>query len=517
MKQKKKKYYGIVEGFFSQPLPKWTVKERLEILKFVSVCAKSINTYFYCPKDDDYVTEKWSVLYPETKLKNLKKVVDYCNGNEITFIYGFNPSANKEISGTSDTIIRKICQLKEIGCDNFCLLYDDIPTAYDAVDNTTEDSLPLIKAIVKTVNRVYLKIGNKIDGLWFCGPDYCFNKQTLITEEFKKINKNIPFIWTGKSIFVKSISNEELKRTKDIIEKNRKIIWWSNYPVNDCEQSLGTLNLGGFNGPKKKVLGKLDGIVVNPMREAYANLPFYLTFSDYLCNSNKYNRTQSWQSALNELLGDAWKSYELILREFSARNLVDSKPKYLYSKFADATTTKEIYLLIKETSQKLNFIKKNLPKNAWGKSFVKSVSPILNNGQAFLFFANKILSKRKINKRSLVQWDRFPTTTTLSRYYPEILEIVETRISLLPKYPKKKLLKLRQLNDEFQEKYKGKKKLRITKADSLRFKKAISKAVNLERDLLLELLNNRKFNSVQKIQLFSLRQNINRFYCQRSL
>lgn len=77
MKNSKKRFYGIVEGFFSYPLPIWSCKEMLETLKFIVKYAPNIDTYLYCPKNDIYVVQKWDKLLPAKELSELKKVIDY--------------------------------------------------------------------------------------------------------------------------------------------------------------------------------------------------------------------------------------------------------------------------------------------------------------------------------------------------------------------------------------------------------------------------------------------------------
>src|SRR3989344_7325569 len=88
----KNKTYGVVEGFFSRPLPIWTNKERVNIINFLSDNSSKINFYYYCPKQDKYVVEKWNYLYPNKNLHELKEIVNLCTKNKIKFAFGLNPS-----------------------------------------------------------------------------------------------------------------------------------------------------------------------------------------------------------------------------------------------------------------------------------------------------------------------------------------------------------------------------------------------------------------------------------------
>lgn len=517
---KKTKFYGIVEGFFSYPLPVWSNEERLNTLRFICKSAPNINTYLYCPKQDPYVVEKWDKPYPPKQLTTFQKALSLCEKKNLKFIYGLNPPLvvfknNQEEENWLRKTIVKLEQLRSIGCRNFCLLFDDVPFAYEVIDNpSVPEGAKIGKALVSLINTVYETLENKIEEFWLCAPDYCFRKKTTFTRQLKDLNSNVALIWTGDNVFVRTITESNLKRIKNLLSTKRKIIWWSNYPVNDCEQSLDTFNLGGFSGLDKKVLQNLSGVVVNPMRECYANLPFYLSFSDYIYSPKSYNRLRSWQNGLKKLIGNAFKSYEFILQEFSTRNLLDDQPKYLYQNLRYIKTVTGIKTLLKKANQSLDIIKENPPKTLWGKLFVDSVSPVLEKGKLFASLITQILSKKKINKKGFTTFDEFPTATTIPRYFPEIFAIVKTRLLLLPtefkNQSKEKMLIFSQFNNGFQKKYKGKKKLKLDRSVLLKLQKSIKEAVCLERNLVLKLLNSGEIDLVQKIKILSLRQNINR-------
>ena len=78
------RYAGIVEGFFSAPLPLWTPAERLAILQFVQQHAPQLNAYFYCPKDDPSVTTRWQELYPPAAFAALRALISACEERGIS-------------------------------------------------------------------------------------------------------------------------------------------------------------------------------------------------------------------------------------------------------------------------------------------------------------------------------------------------------------------------------------------------------------------------------------------------
>ncbi len=453
------KYYGIVEGFFSRPLKMWSQKERINTINFIAQYAPQINSYFYCPKDDPFITQDWNQLYPINKLNKIKAVINLCKKNKLTYIFGLNP-----VIPSFEIIKKKLNQIKNLGCNSFCLLFDDLPIAYKVLDGKlNKQGIIEIKNSVRTCNKIFEWLKENNCSLWICSPDYCFQKRTALTDQLLRLDKEINFIWAGNFVFSKSITTSDLKRVKNILGKERKIIYWNNYPVNDCEQNLGTFNLGGFYKINPIVLSKIEGIFINPMREAYTNLPFYKTFSDYILNPKNYNRYQSWKNSLKFLLGKNYKDYLSLFKEFSQRNNTDNFPKFLAK-----------YKIIKISACKVN--------NAWGQKFLSAIKPIFVFATKFTEIRRKIKKNKQVSLKEFKSFDVFPTMLNQTRYLPEIVRIVKLRLGLLNK------------------------KLKVS----------TQKAVIFEQTMFLKTINNVKIDPTKRMLLFSLRQNINRFTSKKS-
>jgi hypothetical protein len=516
MNNRSNKFYGIVEGFFSLPLPIWTPEERLNTFKFIVKYVPNINTYLYCPKNDPYVVEKWNKPYPAIQLQSLQSIVNFSKKNKIRFVFGLNPplevfNNNIEKEEWLNKVIKKFDQLKKAGINNFCLLFDDIPFAYDVLENPQSvDGQIIGKTIVTLCNEIYQRF--KVDNFWICPPDYCFKKDTQFTRELRLINPEISILWSGNDIFVKTITSSDLLRVKRILGEDKKIIWWDNYPVNDCEQNIGMFNLSGFNPPEKGA--GIDGILVNPMRECYANLPFYLTFQSYLQSPKNYNRNKFYGKSLKVLVGSNYKNYDNIIREFSHRNIVDNENKYLLSDFKKTTNEKELFLRIKNIEKDLTLLSDNKITNKFGKLFINTIVSVFNQGDLFIILIKQIMRTNNINKKIFNKLDLFPTTTRTLRYYPEILKIVKNRIKTLDNdltnQNKLILNKLEKIRMDFETKYKGQQKLKISLADKKSLEQATKKALRFEKELLFSRLT-KPSNKLKKIGILSERFNINRF------
>jgi hypothetical protein len=507
MKQTKGKYYGIVEGFFSKPLSAWTPKERLDTLKFISLKANEINTYFYCPKQDPFITNIWDKPYSSKLIKEIKEVISYCNKSGISYVYGLNPQIDRPID--EKVVVRKIVnkfnQLKSLGCSRFALLFDDVPLAYDVVESLSDSDKVLIESIVRITNRVFNELKNDIDEFWFCGPDYCFYKKTYITKALRTINTNIPFLWTGRNVFTSNIGKEDVDLARKVVGKERKLVWWSNFPVNDCEQNIGMYNMGAFRGPTQKTLDKLYGIVVNPMREPYINLPFYAAFSQYISKPQNYDRNKAWRFALKQEFGNDYEDVKFLFDEFTQMNPTETNPKWLYKFIIKNLTLKEI----KKMLSCVRSINKNQPNKKWG-IILKDIS-----GEAIIYL--QILEdiiKRNNLKITQILSLTFPTNPKVSRYYAEIYKIVKKRLSLLPTKYRKRDNSKKYTNQyiKINKKYAGRKKLNISKTDEIKFQKTNKEIIRFEAGCLKVYLTDSSVSTKQKLLTMSRWQNINRFF-----
>jgi hypothetical protein len=477
------KTYGIVEGFFSEPLPIWSKGERRETIGFVAKKANKINTYVYCPKDDPFVTGKYDVLYPKEELESIKRLIAQCNITGIKFIYGLNPVVDnlENEQEVRKGIINKLEQLISAGCMNFMVLFDDIPLAYDVVAGTKIENS--FDKVIEIINEIYRDIRGMIEGLWFCGPDYCYLRETPVTSATRKLNKDIEVIWSGNGIFTKKITQKDIARVKKILGPETKIIYWVNYPVNDCEQAVGTFNLGGFYPVKRKIMNQLAGIIVNPMRESMSNLPFYCTFSEWAEGGN-YERRQSYLKAMTGVLGLDSKFVNSVLK-FSSRNIVDKRV--------------QVFKELTDNPGKIN---------KYGKRFTNSIESLIAEMKIWNRVYKDQASGDRVSKKDFEMTDWFPTKTYIPRYLWEIYRIVEERRRL---YRKGKSGGIPEIVKQFKERYCGSFGLKISEIDSRNYLVAIRKLVESERSDFFEYLNDRKVSQKDRVSMLNKRRSLNRF------
>ena len=122
---------GVIEGFYGQP---WSQAERFELFDWMQ--AWGLNTYLYAPKDDLKHRTLWRELYSASETTNLASLIKACRQRDLRFIYALSPGLDIRYTDKADltNIQKRFEQLLALGCENFALLFDDIPDSLDSAD-----------------------------------------------------------------------------------------------------------------------------------------------------------------------------------------------------------------------------------------------------------------------------------------------------------------------------------------------------------------------------------------------
>jgi len=532
------KHYGVVEGFFSEPLPYWTQRERLKTLDFIHTHCPRVNTYFYAPKSDPWVVAHPLRMYPKEKVRQLQHAVKRCKQYDLTFVYGFNPpfvlnAVESAFDGYIDSILRKIRQLHAVGVRYFCILYDEIPFAlnFDEAKLRSTHDMRIGDIHARVMNTLRQRLSGEIDGLWFCPPDYSFSRTTpYLTALFARMDISIPILWTGNSIFTKTISADLMRKARHIAGKERDIIFWDNYPVNDCPHPLGTFHIGAFNTQSSEARAALAGILINPMRECYANFIAYLTFESYLKNPDVFGRDTALDAAFRTLLGGGAQPYARLYKTFSDKNIADDEPRGYYRAFLEARSA-DVARINEALGRDLAALRP--PRASAGRSFVRTTKSILKRARDIHTIFSRMLLERGWERRFLSA-DVFPVTLDkkyLTRQFTVLLKRIaladtlngerSALISALAKMRKdnhfslprqeprtpleSNLLKLLRL---FMT-YRVENKLNITKADTRELVRIFRALIPFERHFFVQKI--RHLPAGQKIKAFIRRSLMNAY------
>lgn len=509
-------FRGIVEGFFSAPLPIWSLEERLRTIKFVSSHCPWINSYFYCPKHDPQVAKDWENLYPEKEKQELAKFARECADRNITTVYGLNPVILDPASDLEQretwmaALESKLEQVGALGFRNVCLLFDDVPMSYDAVEKVLSGEGAPERSFVELVNAAARRARGIFDNVWLCSPDYCFSCESPLTQALHDLDPEISLIWTGRGVFVRTVTSGDLQIAQSLLGAGRKLVLWHNYPVNDVEQDASVLNLGGFPQLDPELLPALQGVFSNPMRQCHANLPFYVTFSSYLGNPSSYDRSSAFEEAIETVCGTPNSDLFTLCHEFSACNFLDPEAKYFFGSLTDEPDVSRLIAGI----ERLIGGPAHLSMNEYGREFIRSIPFVFTEAQRFIKIARTLTNGGIVDRGWFNELDHFPTVPDVARNVKEVYDIVEARMEILPAVKESDLGILQRTSavaSGFLRQYPGKERLNITPGDEELYLATISELIAMEQSALLELLNSTPTPPLVRLKTYSLRQSINRF------
>lgn len=299
---------GFIEGFYGKP---WSIEHRAEMINLLS--SYGMNSYFYAPKDDPYHRSRWQELYPDSQLRQLKRLVDLCGEVFVDFTYCIAPGLSVCYSSEEDyqALLCKVNQLYSIGVRSFGLLFDDIPEKLHYEQDIKAFDYESVNAHIYYTNRFYDDL-KKLDGncrLTVCPTVYHGNgDEYYISKLGQGIEPDIDLFWTGKNICSQELTVPQA--CTFIGAANHRPLYWDNYPVNDAEM-YNEMHLGFICGRAADLYRYSEGIIANTMEYALSSRIPLLTVADYLWNPLAYEPRQSWQTALSLLLDGDEGCFEL--------------------------------------------------------------------------------------------------------------------------------------------------------------------------------------------------------------
>uniref|UniRef100_A0A914XDK7 GH84 domain-containing protein n=1 Tax=Plectus sambesii TaxID=2011161 RepID=A0A914XDK7_9BILA len=170
---------GVVEGFYGRP---WTTEQRRHL--FGRQQALGMNAYLYAPKDDLKHRAQWRDLYTPEETDHLQGLIQGAKEHGVTFIYALSPGIDIVYSSPKDlnAVKHKLEQVKNLGCDAFALLFDDIETTMNEADKTKFDSFAVAQLTVSNHTFEYLGCPQ----FFFCPTEYCESRAVpdLDTSEY---------------------------------------------------------------------------------------------------------------------------------------------------------------------------------------------------------------------------------------------------------------------------------------------------------------------------------------------
>ena len=282
---------GVIEGFYGTA---WTHEYRKDLFKFMG--ENKMNAYIYAPKDDPKHRAQWRSRYTGAELQRMTDLITTANENYVKFIYAISPGGDINLGSGYEADFTKLMakceQIYELGCRDFAIFLDDIPTL------NAEGHAKLLSDFQTRFVETHEGVSDLIAITTEYGDPFLTNYTTEIAP---LIHKDVVLMWTGPGVIPESITNQSLRHI--IKTYGRKVLIWWNYPVNDT--LANHLFMGPCVGLEKTLYQSITGLTANPMNQGYASMVPLFTTGDYLWNPEAYDSEKSLSAACGALMPDA--------------------------------------------------------------------------------------------------------------------------------------------------------------------------------------------------------------------
>lgn len=293
---------GTVEGFYGKP---WSEAERFQLFDWMSEWG--LNTYLYAPKDDLKHRALWRELYSAPELQELRELIGACQKKGLRFIYALSPGLDIRYSDPRELeLLRgRLEQLASAGCQDFALLFDDIPGNLDEADLRKWGSLPAAQAQVTNSIFDWSKERFPRGLVLFCPTPYCgrmakagHGGEGYLEKIGQQLGPGIDVMWTGPEIISEEITVEHVQEVGAMLR--RKPLIWDNLHANDYDGHR--FFCGPYSGRPPELREYVAGILSNPNCEFPLNFVPLRTLAEYVQSGSSWKPRQAYLNGMREWL-----------------------------------------------------------------------------------------------------------------------------------------------------------------------------------------------------------------------
>ena len=309
---------GVIEGFYGQP---WTQAERFELFDWMADWR--LNTYLYAPKDDLKHRTLWRELYSDSESEALRQLVHACERRKIRFIYALSPGLDIRHSDEAelDHLRKRFEHLMTLGCQDFALLFDDIPDRLNAADIKQRGSLASAQCHVANALFTWTRQRKPSARFLFCPTPYCgrmaaakLGGENYLATVGRELLPEIDVFWTGPEIISREITVAHVEELGAVLR--RKPLIWDNLHANDYDGRR--FYCGPYAGRPLELRGAVSGLLSNPNCEFPLNFVPLRTLAELVRCQGKWDARQAYLSAMREWL----PSFETIRGVIAFEDLV---------------------------------------------------------------------------------------------------------------------------------------------------------------------------------------------------
>ena len=287
---------GAIEGFYGQP---WSEAERLQLFEWIA--AWGLDTYLYAPKDDLHHRALWREPYAAPEADGLRALVRGCVDRRLRFVYGLSPGLDIDYGSDDELhrLLQRFEQMMSVGCNDFALLFDDIP----ATPDPRWGSLAAAQCRVANAVFEWLRARRADARLLFCPTAYCgrmvaaqLGGADYLPTIGRELHAEIGIFWTGPYIISSEITVPHIRETAAILR--RKPVIWDNLHANDYDGRR--FFCGPYAGRALELRDEVDGLLTNPNSEFPLNYVPLRTFGQFVRADGAWNPRGAYLEAMRE-------------------------------------------------------------------------------------------------------------------------------------------------------------------------------------------------------------------------
>jgi protein O-GlcNAcase/histone acetyltransferase len=293
---------GAIEGFYGRP---WSAPERVELFDWMA--AFGLNTYLYAPKDDLTQRALWRQRYSPEEAAALASTIRDGGARGLRFIYALSPGLDIRFGSDEDQacLRARFEQMLGLGCENFALLFDDIPDRMHEEDAKRWASFA--SAQCDATNGVYRWVRGQRPGarFLFCPTPYCgrmadrqLGGPGYLDTVGRELDAGIDVCWTGPEIVSREIPVAHIRDLRQVIR--RKPLIWDNLHANDYDGRR--MYCGPYAGRPDALRQEVAGILSNPNSELPLNYVPLRTLGEFVRGRGPWDARRAYLEAMGAWL-----------------------------------------------------------------------------------------------------------------------------------------------------------------------------------------------------------------------
>lgn len=293
---------GVIEGFYGPP---WSAAERLRLFDWLA--AWGLNTYLYAPKDDLKHRSLWREPYSADEAAALAELVRACRARKLRFIYALSPGLDLRFAEAAelDHLLARFEQMLALGCEDFALLFDDLPDRMRDEDRARFGSFAAAQCHIANAAFGRVRGRRAAARFLFCPTPYCgrmaragLGGAGYLETLGRELAAEVEIFWTGPEIISREIPVAHVREVAALLRRPPLI--WDNLHANDYDGRR--CYVGPYAGRPLELRAEVGGLLGNPNTEFPLNFVPLRTFASFIGAKGSWHPRAAYEAAMGEWL-----------------------------------------------------------------------------------------------------------------------------------------------------------------------------------------------------------------------